>query len=83
MPSKRMLKGIALAEGVVLGNACLYKEDILEAVPRYHIQKGRVKEEQRRLLRAIEKTKKELQKVYDQIARSLGPWKQRCLTSTS
>ncbi|MDI6794854.1 MAG: phosphoenolpyruvate-utilizing N-terminal domain-containing protein [bacterium] len=67
-----MLKGIAITEGVALGSACLYKEDLLESAIRRNIPKDKVEEEQERLLKAIEDTKKELHKIYDRIARSLS-----------
>lgn len=72
MLSKKILKGIAITEGVALGSTCLYKEDLLESAIRRNIPKDKVEEEQERLLKAIEDTKKELHKIYDRIARSLS-----------
>lgn len=68
----KILKGTVLTEGVVLGNACLYEEDVLEAAPRLTIPEEEVEEEKRRLLKAIENTKKELHKVYNKIIKSMS-----------
>jgi len=69
---KKRLKGVAINEGMAFGNACLYKEDMLESVPKRNIPKDKIEDEKNRFLMAIKKTKKELHKVHDNISKSLS-----------
>jgi phosphotransferase system enzyme I (PtsI) len=51
---------------------CLHNEDVLESVSRVDIAEDGVAEEKKRLIGAIERTKEELRRSYDAIAKSLG-----------
>lgn len=68
----KRLKGTIIAQGITLGRACLYQEDLLEAAPRLSILEDKVEEERKRLLKAVTKTIEDLRKVYEQVSRSLS-----------
>ncbi|MBI4678632.1 MAG: phosphoenolpyruvate--protein phosphotransferase [Elusimicrobia bacterium] len=69
----KVLKGTVLTEGVALGGACLYREDILAAAPKRDISKDETAAERKRLQAAIEATKRDLAETFAKAARALSP----------
>ena len=67
-----MIVGEVISQGVAFGDVCLFKEDLLQSAPKYYISKDKIEEEKKRLINAIENSKRELSKRYNLIVESLG-----------
>jgi phosphotransferase system enzyme I (PtsI) len=65
------LQGIAASPGVAHGKALLYLQQELE-IPAYSVEESNVEEELSRFEGAIIETRKQINAIRDQIARSLG-----------
>lgn len=68
----KILKGISLSDGQVLGKVCLFNEDILEAVREYDIPTDNIDKEKERFRQAALMTKQELLTSHDSVFKSLG-----------
>ncbi|MBI5623566.1 MAG: phosphoenolpyruvate--protein phosphotransferase [Elusimicrobia bacterium] len=69
----KMLKGAVLTEGVALGGACLYREDVLAAAPKKGIAKADAPAERKRLAAAVEATRRDLAEACAKAAKKLNP----------
>ncbi|MBI5209769.1 MAG: phosphoenolpyruvate--protein phosphotransferase [Elusimicrobia bacterium] len=67
-----IIKGTVLTEGMALGGACLYREDIFAAAPKRTLEEDEVPAEKARLATALEGTRRDLQHAYDKAAKQLS-----------
>ena len=68
---EKTITGIIASPGIKIGKAYIYKGSNI-IIPKYGIREDQVEEELRRYGQALEKTKSDIKKIQDEIAKSLS-----------